>query len=80
MEAIKARVKRGRLVLDEPTPLPEGAEVTLHVVDGDELEDEERAQLHAALDEAADDADAGHVIPAEESLRRLRDLRCGGSR
>lgn len=45
MQAFKAHVKNGRLVLDEPTDLPEGAEVTLSVTDGDEdeLTDEERA-------------------------------------
>lgn len=35
---MKALVKAGRLVLDEPTSLPEGTEVMLRVVDeGDEL-------------------------------------------
>ena len=34
-EPLKARVINGRLVLDAPTNLPEGAEVELAVVDGD---------------------------------------------
>ncbi len=33
MRALKARVKGGRLVLDEPTNLPEGAEVRVALVD-----------------------------------------------
>jgi len=40
---LKAKVRGGRLVLDEPTDLPEGSEVDLVPVDaGDDLEDEER--------------------------------------
>jgi hypothetical protein len=74
---LTARVHNGRLVLDEPTPLPEGAEVTLQVIDGDELEDDERARLHAAIEEGLEDADAGRVISMEESLAEIRALRCG---
>jgi hypothetical protein len=33
MVALNAHVRNGRLVLDEPTTLPEGAEVRLRVVD-----------------------------------------------
>jgi hypothetical protein len=47
MRALKAYVRGGRLVLDEPTNLPEGAEVRVALVDGDELDDHERAELHA---------------------------------
>jgi hypothetical protein len=72
-----ARVQNGRLVVDEPTQLPEGAEVTLQVIDGDELDEQERAQLHAAIDEGLDDAEAGRVISMEASLAEIRALRCG---
>jgi hypothetical protein len=78
VEALKAKVQGGRLIIDEPTRLPEGAEVTLAVIDGDDLDDEERARLHAALEESADDIEAGRVISAEESLKRLRALRGAG--
>lgn len=77
---LTARVQNGRYVIDERPQLPEGAEVTLQVIDGDDLDDEERAQLHAALEEASDDIDAGRVISAEESLKRLRALRCDASK
>ena len=80
MHALKARVQNGRYVIDEPARLPEGAEVELQVLDGDDLDDDDRARLHAALEESADDIEAGRVISAEESLNRLRALRCGGSK
>jgi hypothetical protein len=60
-------LKNGRLVLDEPTDLPEGAEVEVLVID-DELTAEERAELHASLDRALDDSDAGRGMDAWELL------------
>jgi ribosomal protein L1 len=73
MHALKARVRNGRLVLDEPTDLPEGVEVRVIVVDeGDELDDAERARLDAALDDAIEQADAGRTVDADEALARLR--------
>lgn len=76
MNQLVARVKNGRLVLDEPTGLPEGAQVTLVVVDGDELDDEERVLLHAAIEEGIADAEAGRVVGVEEALAQIRSLRC----
>ena len=53
---IKARVTAGRLVVDEPTDLPEGTQVELLALDpGDLLDDADRAALHPALNES--DAD-----------------------
>ncbi|MCE9576768.1 MAG: hypothetical protein K8W52_26715 [Deltaproteobacteria bacterium] len=72
MSAINARVKNGRLVLDEPTSLPEGAEVRLWVVDGDDLEDADRAALHEAINEGLADAKAGRTIDADEWAAALR--------
>ena len=47
---LKARVKAGRLVLDEATNLPEGTEVELLPLNpGDWLDEEGRAALHQAL-------------------------------
>lgn len=73
---LTARVQNGRLVLDEPTMLPEGAEVTLQMIDGDDLDEQERVQLLAAIEEGLDDAEAGRVISMEESLAEIRALRC----
>ena len=49
MLAIRARVRSGRLVLDEPTDLPEGTVLDLVVDDeGDDMDDAERAALALA--------------------------------
>ena len=42
MMTLKAQVRAGRLVLDEPTDLPEGTEVELTPVFDDDLGPEER--------------------------------------
>jgi hypothetical protein len=68
---VRGRVANGRLVVDEPTDLPEGAEVELRVVD-DELDEEERARLHAALEASEDDFRAGRVVPGADVIARLR--------
>jgi hypothetical protein len=50
MSSFRARVEKGRLVLDGPTTLPDGTVVDL-VADneGDDLTGEERRALHVAL-------------------------------
>jgi hypothetical protein len=72
MHALKARVENGRYVIDEPAALPEGAEVQLQVITGDELDEEERAALHASLERAADDSEAGRKMDAWEHLKQYR--------
>jgi predicted DNA-binding antitoxin AbrB/MazE fold protein len=78
MLAVKAHVEQGRLKLDEPTSLPEGEIVELVPMaellarGGDDLDDEERAELHAALDEAEADIAAGRVVSEEEVWATLR--------
>jgi hypothetical protein len=65
--ALRATVRAGRLVLDEPVDLPEGTVVDLVPADqGDDLDDEDRARLHAALDRSHADFLAGRGIPAEQ--------------
>lgn len=71
---IKARVHAGRLVVDEPTNLPEGTELELLPLDpGDWLDDEDRAALHAALAQSRADVEAGRLLDAAEVLEGLRD-------
>jgi len=72
---LKAHVRGGRLVLDEPTNLPEGAEVRVALVDGDDLDDAERAELHAAILAAEKELDAGQVASEEELWARLRAIK-----
>lgn len=70
---IKARVQAGRLVVDEPTDLPEGTEIELLPLDpGDWLDDADRAALHAALRESNADVAAGRLVDATDLLRQLR--------
>lgn len=72
MNTLKARVCNGRLALDEPTDLPEGTEVELTVADdGDDLDAEERAALHSALEEAWASVCAGEMQPMSEFLKEL---------
>jgi hypothetical protein len=70
---IKAHVRDGRLVLDEPTSLPEGTEVELLPLDpGDWLDEADRAALHAALAQSQSDVAAGRLTDAAAVLKQLR--------
>jgi len=70
---LKARVRKGRLVVDEPTDLPEGTEIELLPMDpGDWLDEEDRAALHRALAASDADIEAGRLMDAAEVLRELR--------
>jgi hypothetical protein len=69
----KARVKAGRLIVDEPTDLPEGAEVELLALDpGDWLDADERVALHQALKDSDEDVKSGRLVDADVVLRDLR--------
>jgi hypothetical protein len=60
---LKAHVRGGRLILDEPIDLPEGSEVDLVPADdGDSLDDADRARLHEALERALDQVRAGQGV------------------
>jgi hypothetical protein len=66
-------VKAGRLILDEPTDLPEGTEIELLPLDpGDWLDDEDRAALNQALSDSDEDVRAGRLVDAEAVLGQLR--------
>ena len=70
---LKARIKAGRLVLAEATDLPEGTKVELLPIDpGDWLDEEDRAALHQALKDSAEDVKAGRLVAADVILRELR--------
>ncbi len=72
MQPLKAHVHNGRLVLDEPTDLPEGEIVYLQRVDADELDDEERGRLHEALHESIEQMQSGNTLMLVEALAELR--------
>lgn len=69
MSHVRGRVSRGRLVVDEPTDLPEG-EVKLLVVDDDE--DIWPAALDDELAARAKDVEAGRFHGLDEILALLR--------
>ena len=83
MQSVKARVKNDRLVLDEPTDLPEGEEVELVPPDemlasgGDYLDDEERERLHASIERGLEDVKAGRTAPSHAVIDELRSRGSG---
>jgi hypothetical protein len=70
---IKGQVRGGRLIVDEPTTLPEGTEVRLLPLDpGDWLDDADPAALHEALAQSEAEVKAGRLVDAAEILKDLR--------
>ena len=73
---VRATVRNGRLLVDEPTELPEGTVLDLVIDDeGDDLDDAERAALNAAISRSWRQAQAGRTAPVEEILERIRARR-----
>jgi len=75
MLAAKAHVRSGRIIVDEPTDLPEGAELDLVVVGNDDLDEEDEIALMASLDRALEDEDAGRTVDVDEFLEEVRTPR-----
>lgn len=76
MSPLKAQVRNGRIVLDEPTTLPDGTVIDLVADDeGDDLTDGERRALHEALSASWKSAEAGHLRSASAILDELRKRR-----
>jgi hypothetical protein len=71
-------VRNGRLVLDEPTELPEGEVVELVFAadaleaGGDYLDDEERERLHQSIERGIADVAAGRSVDARQVVEELR--------
>src|SRR5206468_3210564 len=83
MAPLKAHVKNSRLTLDEPTHLPEGQVVYLQPLDelevvdrdGDDLDETERAALHAELEASIAEAERGETEDFARVLSELRQQR-----
>lgn len=72
---VRAHVRKGRLVLDEPTDLPDGSEVELELVDdvlGDEMDAAEREALEASIARAREQAARGEGVDGAELIAKLR--------
>jgi hypothetical protein len=79
-QRLRARVRNGRLVLDEPTDLPEGEEVELVRADADDdmegdLSEDERKQLDESIAVSFEQAKNGQLIDGDEVLAKLRAIR-----
>jgi hypothetical protein len=76
-----AHVSNGRLVLDEPTDLPEGTCLELVSVEdflssgGDLLDDAERAELAQELEASFAEEAAGQLVDAADAIAELRAMR-----
>lgn len=76
MSPLKAQVRNGRIVLDEPTTLPDGTVIDLVADDeGDDLTDQERQALHETLSASWKSGEDGHLRPASAILDELRKRR-----
>ena len=76
MGPIRARVKNGRLIVNQPTKLPEGTVLDLVQDDeGDDLSVEERKVLHSEIRRSIRQAKKGQTRPAAEVLAELRSRR-----
>lgn len=74
-QPLRARVRNGRLVLDEPTDLPEGEEVELVRADADDddmeddLSEDERKQLDEFIAVSFEQAKNGQLIDGTKCSR-----------
>ena len=73
MSAIRARVRNGRLQLDETTALPEGTVLDLVADDeGDDLDQAERAARDQIISRSLSSLEAGRGRPMRELVEELR--------
>jgi len=71
MQVIRTTVRNGRIVVDEPTTLPEGHEVELCVLNDDEMSKEERLRLHGSIVRGIRDGRAGREIELDSFMDQL---------
>ena len=75
MTILHAHVRNGRVVVDEPTDLPDGAKVDLLVLDAAaEMNETERAALEASIGRGLAEADRGELHSVDDVLARLRRI------
>jgi hypothetical protein len=72
---LHARVQNGRVLVDEPTDLPDGAKVELLLLDAAaDMGEDENAALEASIRRGLDEADRGALHSVDEVLARLRRI------
>ncbi|TMQ21937.1 MAG: hypothetical protein E6J90_13275 [Deltaproteobacteria bacterium] len=79
MQPVKAVVKNGRLMVDEPTELPDGTEIELLPVD-DDLDPQQRARLLQAIDEGIEDFERGDHMDGFDFIAQMRSRREAANR
>ena len=73
MENLKVRVENGKIVGAAPPGLPEGTELELCFADpGDDMTDEDLANLNRALETAWRSVEAGRLRAARDVISDLR--------
>ena len=78
MQPFKAVVKNGRLMVDEPTELPDGTEIELLPVD--DFDPQERARLLQAIDEGIEDFARGDHMDGFDFIAQMRSRREAANR
>lgn len=74
MAPVKAHVRNGYFVSDEPANLPEGTPVEFQVVSSDPwagMDPAERAELEESIEEGARDMESGQHMEARAFMARL---------
>ncbi len=71
MQVIRTTVRNGRIVVDEPTTLPEGHEIELCVVNDDGMNEDERQRLHASIARGIRDGHAGREMELDRFMDQL---------
>jgi hypothetical protein len=72
--ALKAHVRNGRIVVDEPVDLPDGAEIDVYLYNdaANAMSLKERAAFERALERSLAQADVGDLIEADDVLAELQ--------
>jgi hypothetical protein len=71
VKALRAHVRNGKIVLDEPTDLPEGAAVEVLLPESGSLTAKERAELEAEIEASAEEFDRGEFEDAHTFALKL---------
>ena len=71
MNVIKTTVRNGRIVVDEPTALPDGHEVELCIVNDDGMREDERQRLHTSIARGIRDGRAGREMDLDSFMDQL---------
>lgn len=76
MKTLRVRVENGKIIGEAPPGLPEGTELELCIADpGDDMTEEEIAELNRALETAWRSAKEGRARPASDIIAAIRAKR-----